>query len=60
MDDKIKRVRELHKPHKTNFSNVERLECLGCFTFESDDFGDEWTNYKPYPCDTIKALDGDV
>jgi hypothetical protein len=55
----IERVRELHKPHMTNFSGIERIECSGCFTFESDDFGDEWTNYKPYPCETIKAIDGE-
>ena len=55
----IERVRKLHKPYTKTLFNVERTGCLGCFTFESDGFGDEWTNYKPYPCDTIKALDGE-
>lgn len=44
MDEKIKRVRELHENHDG--------KCLECSVFVDDGVN--------YPCGTIQALDGDV
>ena len=50
MDEKIKRVRELHKPFGENNEWCDHCEI-------GQNSGYEWADY---PCPTIKALDGDV
>ena len=53
--DKIKRVRALHKPVNIGSDGFpEWLICEGCSHKDLD--GDQLVNY---PCDTIKALDGE-
>lgn len=50
MQDAIRRVRELHKP----VAGIGVTVCAVCV----DDMM-YWTEQVEYPCDTIKALDGE-
>jgi predicted phosphohydrolase len=52
----IQRVRELHKPIATQYSNGK--EYTGC-ALCGDEGWDENFYHHEYPCDTIKALEGE-
>lgn len=57
--ESVQRVRELHKPNKYN--ECERCSehtCWGCQEW-SDCLNCECPCHGTYPCDTIKALDGE-
>ena len=48
-------VRELHKPRQASVFTL----CEGCESNYEDDFGYEHIIYVDYPCQTIKALEGE-
>jgi len=53
----IQRVRDLHKPIATQYSTGQKYTgCAVC----GDEGWDESFYPHEYPCDTIKALDGDL
>ena len=53
--DAIARVRELHKPRK--YRDGDELICSVCLEYSEDFYGEVFA--PDYPCDTIKALDGE-
>lgn len=58
LEEAIQRVRDFHKPITTQYDNENKTEYIGCA--ECGDEGWDGTFYHhEYPCDTIKALDGE-
>lgn len=57
MSADIERVRELHKPfEKANENGFVHTLCAGCY---DEDTGTGERFHDRYPCETIKALDGE-
>ena len=57
LEDAIKRVRELHKSEVRNTSIGESTYCYSCTKTATKECS-EYIHLVPYPCPTIKALDG--